>query len=161
MTDIVQNALKIRVKTRQIKEFVDQRVCLRIDEWNEDSQYPAGHYVSTLGRIDDIDTETRALLIEHDIHLPLIKSSNVEEEGFSNQAMAKLPRSIDEWTGFSPSEIENRRDLRSTHLVMSIDPPGCEDIDDALSFHRIDDNTFVSSFLSPSNIDKTNEGMRE
>lgn len=28
---------------------------------------------------------------------------------------------------------KGRRDLRHTHLVMSIDPEGCEDVDDALS----------------------------
>ena len=28
---------------------------------------------------------------------------------------------------------KRRRDLRHTHLVMSIDPKGCEDVDDALS----------------------------
>lgn len=28
---------------------------------------------------------------------------------------------------------KGRRDLRHTHLIMSIDPKGCEDVDDALS----------------------------
>ena len=139
---------QIRVKTRQVKEIADQRVCVRIDEWSEDSQYPSGHYVSALGEIEDLDTETRALLIEHDIHLPLVKSSDSQSEGFSSQATCSLPPSIEEWTGFTPDETSRRRDLRSSHLIMSIDPPGCEDIDDALSFRRIDDNTFVSPFSS-------------
>ena len=30
-------------------------------------------------------------------------------------------------------EEEKRRDLRETHLVFSIDPQGCEDVDDTLS----------------------------
>ena len=30
-------------------------------------------------------------------------------------------------------EIEKRSDLRSSHLIFSIDPKGCEDVDDALS----------------------------
>jgi len=34
-------------------------------------------------------------------------------------------------------EVERRRDLRATHTVCSVDPPGCTDIDDALSFHRL------------------------
>lgn len=31
------------------------------------------------------------------------------------------------------SEVSSRRDLRDTHLVFSIDPKGCEDVDDTLS----------------------------
>ena len=30
-------------------------------------------------------------------------------------------------------EIVRRRDLRESHLVFSIDPKGCEDVDDTLS----------------------------
>lgn len=30
-------------------------------------------------------------------------------------------------------EICKRRDLRDSHLIFSIDPRGCEDVDDALS----------------------------
>lgn len=32
-----------------------------------------------------------------------------------------------------PVEIARRRDLRESHLVFSIDPKGCEDVDDTLS----------------------------
>ena len=31
------------------------------------------------------------------------------------------------------AEIARRRDLRQSHLVFSIDPKGCEDVDDTLS----------------------------
>ncbi len=30
-------------------------------------------------------------------------------------------------------EMAKRRDLRETHLIFSIDPKGCEDVDDTLS----------------------------
>lgn len=33
----------------------------------------------------------------------------------------------------SEEEINNRRDLRESHLIFSIDPVGCEDVDDTLS----------------------------
>ena len=32
-----------------------------------------------------------------------------------------------------PDEIKKRRDLRESHLIFSIDPKGCEDVDDTLS----------------------------
>lgn len=32
-----------------------------------------------------------------------------------------------------PQEVDKRKDLRETHLICSIDPKGCEDVDDAIS----------------------------
>lgn len=38
-----------------------------------------------------------------------------------------------------PAQEAARRDLRRSHLVFSIDPRGCEDVDDALSVRRLDE----------------------
>ena len=38
---------------------------------------------------------------------------------------------------FSSADMKGRRDLRHSHIVMSIDPPGCVDIDDALSLKSL------------------------
>jgi hypothetical protein len=35
------------------------------------------------------------------------------------------------------TELARRRDLRQTRHIVSIDPPGCQDIDDALSVHLL------------------------
>lgn len=37
----------------------------------------------------------------------------------------------------SPEEENKRLDLRYTHLIFSIDPKGCEDVDDALSVRTL------------------------
>lgn len=37
---------------------MDQRLVVAVDGWEADSAYPHGHYVRTLGRIGDKDTET-------------------------------------------------------------------------------------------------------
>lgn len=42
------------------------------------------------------------------------------------------------WT-VDPAEAAERRDLRDTHLVFSIDPRGCEDVDDAMSVRSLGD----------------------
>lgn len=34
--------------------------------------------------------------------------------------------------------MEGRLDIRATHNVVSIDPPGCVDIDDACSLREVD-----------------------
>lgn len=37
----------------------------------------------------------------------------------------------------NPEEEKSRLDLRDTHLIFSIDPKGCEDVDDALSVRTL------------------------
>jgi DIS3-like exonuclease 1 len=51
---------------------------------------------------------------------------------------AELPVPGESWE-VDESEVTQgrRRDLRHTHLVMSIDPKGCEDVDDALSVRYV------------------------
>ena len=34
-------------------------------------------------------------------------------------------------------EVSGRRDIRESHLVFSIDPKGCEDVDDTLSVRYV------------------------
>ncbi len=38
------------------------------------------------------------------------------------------------------AEISRRRDLRNSHLIFSIDPKGCEDVDDTLSVRQVETN---------------------
>ena len=50
-------------------------------------------------------------------------------------ALLLLPAELPESGGWEveEGEVGRRRDLRETHLVFSIDPQGCEDVDDTLS----------------------------
>ena len=43
-------------------------------------------------------------------------------------------------------EIVRRRDLRESHLVFSIDPKGCEDVDDTLSITVCAYTYFIPEF---------------
>ncbi|KDO31060.1 hypothetical protein SPRG_22126 [Saprolegnia parasitica CBS 223.65] len=109
---------KIRIATRQAETLLDKRIVVSIDSWPVDSRFPVGHYVRTLGTIGDKETETKVLLLEHDIPC----------EAFSDKVLKCLPPA--DWT-ITPENSKGRTDLR--HLpVMSIDPPNCKDIDDAL-----------------------------
>ena len=57
---------------------------------------------------------------------------------FSRSVLAEMP-SIDHWRveeggrEGGGGEGGRRRDLRKSHLIFSIDPEGCEDVDDTLS----------------------------
>ena len=42
-----------------------------------------------------------------------------------------------------PAQVAARRDLRETHLVFSIDPRGCEDVDDTLSVRSLAGGTLL------------------
>lgn len=117
---------KIRIKTRQAKDLLGQRIVVSVDSWPADSKYPQGHFVRSLGAIESAEAETEALLLEH----------NVEYRPFSKTVLDCLPKEGDNWV--VPENLDNgdeqlkkRVDLRDK-LVCSIDPPGCVDIDDAL-----------------------------
>ncbi|CAE7690042.1 Dis3, partial [Symbiodinium sp. KB8] len=109
---------RIRIATRQKEDLLDKRILVAIDGWERTSPYPHGHYVRTLGQIGDKEVETQVLLLEHDI----------PTRAFSKAVMACLPPA--DWV-VTAENSEGRRDLRDLNVV-SVDPPGCKDIDDAL-----------------------------
>ncbi|KAG0197124.1 DIS3 mitotic control [Mortierella sp. GBA30] len=122
---------KIRIRHHDPKVLVNQRIVVRVDSWPVNSQYPNGHYVRSIGPAHDLDTEVSAILIEHGI------SVSQTTQGFSEGSLKEMPINTAEkpWTP-APAELSRRRDLRK-HTVFSIDPPNCQDIDDAISIKEI------------------------
>nr|XP_058913690.1 DIS3-like exonuclease 1 isoform X3 [Kogia breviceps] len=120
---------KIRISTQQAEALQDFRVVVRIDSWESTSMYPSGHFVRVLGRIGDLEGEIATILVENSISVV----------PFSEAQMCEMPVNTTEnpWKVSSEEERE-RKDLRKTHLVFSIDPRGCEDVDDALSVRALD-----------------------
>lgn len=96
-----------------------RRLQLRIDDWYLKSKYPTGHVVIDLGEAGIREVEGRMILLEHEI----------QNEPWSSSVMACLPSP--DWKVPSECFGNNRKDFTSLPLV-SIDPPGCTDIDDAL-----------------------------
>ncbi|XP_008291591.1 DIS3-like exonuclease 1 [Stegastes partitus] len=119
---------KIRISTQQADALQDHRVVVRIDSWESTSLYPNGHSVRVLGRAGELETEVQTILMENCIHVP----------PFSDAQLREMPVNSPEkpWTVDS-EQAGRRRDLRDTHLVFSIDPRGCEDVDDTLSVRRL------------------------
>lgn len=68
---------KIRISTRQVEKLKDQRIVVRIDSWEIDSQYPNGHFVKTLGPIEDLEAEISAILLENTIHVSAFSEAQV------------------------------------------------------------------------------------
>ncbi|KAL7333681.1 hypothetical protein PS15p_202549 [Mucor circinelloides] len=124
---------KIRIRYQDVKLIENQRIVVRIDNWPISSQYPNGHFVRSLGPIHQLDTEISAILVEHSI------SVSQASQGFSQLSLSEMPIDTPEnpWKP-DQDEIKRRRDLRSL-IVFSIDPPNCQDIDDALSVKELPD----------------------
>ena len=142
---------KIRIRTRQADSLLGKRVLITIDSWDQDSRYPAGHFVRSLGELEAKGAETEALLLEYD----------VQYRPFPSAVLACLPREAHEWkvpTSTDDPGWRGRTDLRDL-LVCSIDPIGCQDIDDALHARPLPNGNYeigvhiadVSHFVKPNN----------
>ncbi|KAI9777811.1 MAG: exosome catalytic subunit dis3 [Peltula sp. TS41687] len=142
---------KIRLRTRQAGELLGKRVVVTIDSWDRESRYPVGHFVRSLGDLETKAAETEALLLEYD----------VQYRPFPKSVLDCLPPEGHDWrvpTEETEAGWQGRMDLRDL-LVCSIDPPGCQDIDDALHARPLPNGNFevgvhiadVSHFVKPNN----------
>ena len=141
---------KIRLRTRQASELFGKRIVVSVDAWDRTSRYPTGHFVRSLGKVESKEAETEALLLEWD----------VQYRPFPKAVLDCLPKEGHEWR--VPQDLEDPRlhqrvDYRGL-LVCSIDPPGCQDIDDALHASCMSNGNYevgvhiadVTHFVKPS-----------
>ena len=116
---------KIRLRTRQVSSLAEQKFLVAIDSWRITSRHPEGHLVRALGKVESKDAEIESLLLEHD----------VPYRPFSKAILKCLPAEGDQWVVPPKTNTSRvwtgREDLRKM-LICSIDPVGCQDIDDAL-----------------------------
>ena len=151
---------KIRLRTRQAEGLLGKRILVTIDSWDQDSRYPQGHFVRTLGDLETKGAETEALLLEYDVQyrpFPKAVLDCLPVEGHE----WRVPVSLDDpgWRG--------RKDLRDL-LICSIDPVGCQDIDDALHAKALLNGNYeigvhiadVSHFVKPNNAMDTEASIR-
>lgn len=117
---------RIRIATGNFAGLVGQRFVVRMDDWPLASTHPNGHVIRAIGPANDLDTETRTLLIENELFW----------DPYPESQLADLANSEFDL------QISKRRDLRESHLIYSIDPKGCQDVDDALSVRE-----FQNGFL--------------
>ncbi|KAG8856923.1 exosome catalytic subunit dis3 [Tulasnella sp. 330] len=124
-TPVSRSIPRIRLRTRQAPSLVNQKILVTIDRWDVNSKYPEGHFVRALGQVESKEAERESLLLEFEVPFrPFGKAVNaclpVEGEGW---IVAPKEEGVGMWGG--------REDLREM-IICSIDPPGCQDIDDAL-----------------------------
>lgn len=143
---------RIRVRTRQAPSLLGQKILVTIDRWSVNSRYPEGHFVRALGQAESKEAEQESLLLEFE----------VPYRPFGKAILDCLPPEGDQWV-VPPKDPSNpawrdREDLRDL-LICSIDPPNCQDIDDALHARRLPNGNIetgvhiadVSYFVLPEN----------
>lgn len=134
---------KIRIETRQAENLSRNKIVVAIDQWPRHSRYPMGHFVRILGPIGDKTTENEVLLLEND----------VPHSKFSEEVLSCLPQMP--WT-ITAEDYAKRVDLRELNIC-SVDPPGCNEIDDALHCRELSPGRFevgvhiadVTHFIRP------------
>ncbi|KAI5854733.1 hypothetical protein BZA05DRAFT_472542 [Tricharina praecox] len=140
---------KIRIRTRQASELLGKRIVVAIDSWDRTSRYPVGHFVRSLGELETKEAETEALLLEYD----------VQYRPFPKSVLDCLPSEGHDWKvpEMTDPRWKGRVDYREK-LICSIDPPGCQDIDDALHAAPLPNGNFevgvhiadVTHFVKPN-----------
>lgn len=144
---------RIRILTRQAAHLSSQKFLVAIDRWQANARYPDGHFVRALGDVGSKQGELESLLEEFE----------VPYRPFSAAILDCLPPEGDTWVvppkDNDPKGVwQGREDLRDV-VVCSIDPPGCQDIDDALHARPLPNGNIeagvhiadVSHFVKPDN----------
>ncbi|KAJ7139526.1 RNB-domain-containing protein [Mycena epipterygia] len=115
---------RIRIRTRQGPALVNKKILVAIDAWASTSRYPDGHFVRVLGEVGGEDAEREGLMLEF----------GISYGAFGSAILGCLPPEGDSWIVPPKSDDgvwKGREDLREL-TICSIDPPACQDIDDAL-----------------------------
>ncbi|AWV99775.1 ribonuclease R [Arcticibacterium luteifluviistationis] len=132
-------------KTSIFHAETNDLVIVKIVEYPSSFQQATGKVIEVLGQSGDNDAEMHAIMAE--FGLPIKFPEEVET------LAAAIPIEIEE------EEIKKRRDMRDT-LTFTVDPHDAKDFDDALSYKKIDENTFeigihiadVSHYVRPGTV---------
>ncbi|PVU94330.1 hypothetical protein BB561_002635 [Smittium simulii] len=121
---------KIIIYHSNVIDIEKNRIIVIIDDWQIGNRYPDGHFVRSIGKIGDLETELSALLVENKISL------SQSDLYFSEQVLNEMPNKAknDRW---KPSYNQKGRRNITDKVIFSIDPVGSKDIDDAISFEKI------------------------
>lgn len=85
---------------------MDKKIIFSVDNWPHESSHPFGHLVGVFGKADDLETESKVILFEH----------NVETRSFSQAVIDCLPQAGKNYK-ISEAEISKREDLRDYPIV--------------------------------------------
>ena len=109
------------------KEYLNKKVLVQVEGWNENYKNPIGKVIEIIGEIDDHNTEINSILYDY---------------GFAPKFPKKVEKSANSIAKkISGEEIKNRLDLRKT-TTFTIDPEDAKDFDDALSVKKLNNGNW-------------------
>jgi ribonuclease R len=109
------------------REFLDKKVLVRVDGWNEKYKNPIGKVVEVIGEINDHNTEINSILYDY---------------GFSPKFPDRVEKSANKISKIiSEEEVGKRLDIRKT-TTFTIDPKDAKDFDDALSVKQLNNGNW-------------------
>lgn len=127
---------KMRLRSKNLANLIGKRLFVRITGWPEDSNYPEVHILQVMGDVGNLKTETDTLLFRHGLLFA----------DFSNAAKKELPKiSGNTWVpsqDIIDTEIREGRIDLSDEFIVSVDPPGCTDVDDAFHIKMLNEKEF-------------------
>ena len=107
-------------KTRERRSLL---VVIEFNRWNTSDKHPIGQIYTEIGVVGDLNNEIEALLFMHNL-FP------------KKQKITYLPDN----SQTEHNQTEHNRDTLAVYNTISIDPAGCVDIDDSLSWTPLDNN---------------------
>jgi len=109
------------------REFLDKKVLVRVEGWNENYKNPIGKVVEVIGEINDHNTEINSILYDY---------------GFSPKFPDQVEKSANKISKIiSEEDIGKRLDIRKT-TTFTIDPKDAKDFDDALSVKQLNNGNW-------------------
>lgn len=99
---------------------------IQFKDWEITSKYPNGMCQQIIGSLGDIDSDYQYILFNHGLNY---------KKNINSQAIENIDNS------------QNRQDYRQ-HQVMSIDPLGCQDIDDAINIISFEDGYLIQVHIA-------------
>eukprot|EP00658_Telonema_sp_P-2_P048691 TRINITY_DN37024_c0_g2_i1.p1 TRINITY_DN37024_c0_g2~~TRINITY_DN37024_c0_g2_i1.p1 ORF type:complete len:769 (-),score=165.92 TRINITY_DN37024_c0_g2_i1:138-2444(-) len=117
--------------------------------WTLNDLLPRGELCEFVGEFGNIESETAALMLTHD----------VDARPYSDEILAELAGRYPEGWTIPEEELEARRDLR-TECIFTVDPPTAKDLDDALQCEKMPNGNYkvgvhiadVSFFIEPNEL---------
>ena len=128
----ISTVFKRDIPHKILENIDDHLLLLRVlpGKWRETDNYANGSFVKSLGHTGSVQAESAAILSKH----------GVSDEDFTEAVMDSVVKDYN----VPPlgKTCDNRRDLRETEFICSIDPATARDLDDALSIRKLENGHF-------------------
>lgn len=109
-----------------MSDYKDRLYKVKITTWN-DTDHAVGTVIEELGKVGELSTEIRAIVVENDLDAVSFPTESLESISIADEVFS--------------SELAYREDLRQ-ECIFTIDPLSAHDIDDAVSCRKLDSGTF-------------------